>query len=477
MARPPSTRKRFHRSSQKQRPPNLWGKDVLVVERMSQEGRGVAKRAGKIVFISGALAGEQVRVQCTAVKKDFDEAEMIELDADSTPSPQRVQPECPVFDDCGGCSLQHWALAAQQQHKETNLLSMLRAVAPDLELDPPITSPPRNFRHRLRLMVTRNSDKSYSLGLRQRRSHDAISLQHCMVSNPAVNALLQDLPGLLTRAPDLQGLREIEIDADSNNQLGLCFYFAAHPGERMLAGLRTLILSGPVIALRVRLNTQRQSRTDTPYDEHSSTHRSPWQELFAEGELCLRLAVPLDQGGNLQDELRLHYLPGDFTQTHWEVNAALVARALDWLRPGSDENALDLFCGIGNFSLPLARRTKSVVALEGDRTMALRVSSNAQRNGMANIRAKTLNLLADEIELPAAEIAIVDPPRAGAQAACEALARSTVRRLVYVSCHPATLARDARILQRGGLCLSRAAAVDMFPHTGHSEAIALFTRK
>jgi 23S rRNA (uracil1939-C5)-methyltransferase len=175
--------------------------------------------------------------------------------------------------------------------------------------------------------------------------------------------------------------------------------------------------------------------------------------------------------------LELRYQPGDFTQTHWQVNAALVARALDWLRPDSEETALDLFAGIGNFSLPLARKAKTVHTFESDPGMTLRVNSNAQRNGIHNVRATTLNLMATDLTLPRADIAIVDPPRAGAKAVCEALARAKIKRVLYVSCHPATLARDARILHDAGYRLSQASAVDMFPQTGHSEAIALFQRK
>ena len=165
------------------------------------------------------------------------------------------------------------------------------------------------------------------------------------------------------------------------------------------------------------------------------------------------------------------------TAAEFNVLAALLARALDSLQPARDDRALDLFSGIGNFSLPLAGRVKTVHALEGDSGMTRRLATNAERNGIRNIAARTLNLITGELELPPADIAIVDPPRAGAKAVCEALARSQVKRLVYISCHPATLLRDARILHGAGFSLARAAAVDMFPHTGHSEAITLFQRK
>ncbi len=189
MARPPSSRKHSRNAAQQSRPAGLWGKDTLLIERMSQEGRGVASRNGKIVFVSGALAGEQVRAQCTAVKRDYDEADMIELVKDTAPSAQRVQPPCPVYQRCGGCSLQHWSLAAQQQHQQASLLTMLQSLVPALSLDPPVTSQPIGFRHRLRLLVTRNADRSYALGLRQRQSHVAESLQHCLVANASWSIL------------------------------------------------------------------------------------------------------------------------------------------------------------------------------------------------------------------------------------------------------------------------------------------------
>lgn len=476
MAKAPSTRKPIRRPRPKARQVGLWGKDTLTIDRMSREGRGIASRAGKIVFVSGALPREQVRVQCTAVKRDYDEADLIELIPGTEPCAERVAPECAVYESCGGCSLQHWSLPAQQQHKQATLLTMLQSITPALVLDPTIAGRAYGFRHRLRLQVTRRSDRSYSLGLRQRQSHSAVSLQHCLVANAAVNALLPVLPDLLSGAPDLQGLRELEIDADSDGKLGLCFYFAAHPGEQVLLALHTAVLRNPVVALRVRLILQRASHSDIP-DDTTGNDVAHWQELYAQGELCLRAGAPTDENGITGAQLLLSYLPGDFTQTHWDANMALVNRALDWLRPTAEEVALDLFSGIGNFSLPLALRARNVCALEGDSGMTLRLRANAERNGIENITAITRNLMADKVVLPRADIAIIDPPRAGAKAACEALARATVKRLVYVSCHPATLVRDARTLTGAGFALSKAAAVDMFPHTGHSEAIALFERK
>ncbi|MCB1691009.1 MAG: RsmD family RNA methyltransferase [Halioglobus sp.] len=474
MARSSTPRRPSRRTPRKPAAPRLWGKDTLAIERMSQEGRGVARRNGKIVFVSGALEGEQVLAQCTAVKKGFDEAVMLERVAETAPCADRVQPECPVFNDCGGCSLQHWSLDAQIRHKQATLRSMLQAISP-LELAPPITSEPTGFRHRLRLLVTRTAEKRYLLALRQHRSREAVTVQHCLVAAAPVNAMLKALPEMLQKAPELQGLREIEIDADGNSQLGLCFYFAANPGEKVLSALRDTVLTDPVVALRVRLNALKKPREDTPFNAEGDDDTGQWQELLAEGELHL-----WPEGKNSESPLpalELGYLPGDFTQTQWAVNSALVARAMDWLQPGSDEHALDLFAGVGNFSLPLARRAKTVHTFESDGSMTARVTANAGRNDIGNLRATTLDLMTDEVQLPRADIAILDPPRAGAKAVCEALVRAKVKRLVYVSCHPATLLRDAHILHNAGYRLSCAATVDMFPHTGHSEAIALFQRK
>jgi 23S rRNA (uracil1939-C5)-methyltransferase len=454
----------------------LWGKDTLEIERMSQEGRGVATRRGKVVFVSGALAGEQVRAQCTLVKRDFDEADMLERVADTPPSAQRVEPECPLYGKCGGCSLQHWSPAAQLAHKSSNLLSALRAFAP-AALDPPITSRPHGFRHRLRLRVSRNPDRSFMLGLRQRRSHESVDVTHCLVASDAVNVLLRDLPAMLQAVPEPQGLREIAIDEDSNHRLGLCFYFAAHPGDKWLSELPSAVLSDTVIALRVRLVTTAKSQRGAREADDDADDLAAMRDLLVVGELCLVPQAGTDGPERTLPQLALFYLPGDFTQTQWDANTALVSRALAWLQPAQDEHALDLFCGIGNFSLPLARRAHTVHALEGDAGMTARVADNARRNALDNVLTRTLNLLAPDVVLPRADIAILDPPRAGAKAVCEALARSKVERLVYISCHPATLARDAQILHNAGFRLKRAAAVDMFVHTGHSEAITLFERR
>jgi 23S rRNA (uracil1939-C5)-methyltransferase len=478
VAKTPPARLRFQKPARRAGPPKLWGKDELLIERMSREGRGIATRAGKVVFVAGALRGEQVQVQCTAVKRDYDEARMLGLKADSEPSPERVAPACPLYGDCGGCTLQHWSLAAQQRHKQAELLELLLPLSPNLALDSPLTSAAGGYRHRLRLVVLRKPDKRHALGLRRQASREAVIVSDCPIANAAVNQLLKTLPALLDNAPELQGLREIEIDGDSHGQLGLCCYFAARPGDRALASLRSAVMIAPVTALRARLLEPNRSRREESLED-AGDNMAPWQELLAEGELRLSLEVPSrepDKSGQSKS-LELAYRPGDFTQTHWAINAALVRRALDWLQPVPDEVALDLFSGIGNFSLPLATRSGVVHALEGDADMSKRVAENAARNGLHNIRAQTLNLMASELVLPEADIAVVDPPRAGARAVCEALARSGVARLVYVSCHPATLSRDARILLQGGFVLRRAAAVDMFPHTGHSEAIVLFERK
>lgn len=454
----------------------LWGKDILAIDRMSQEGRGIANRGGKVVFVSGALAGEQVRVQCTAVKRDYDEADMLELAADTAPSAHRVEPGCLLYGECGGCSLQHWSPAAQLQHKQAMLLSALGTLAP-AALDAPITSRPYGFRHRLRLLVTRNPDKSYVLGLRQRRSHDVVNVSHCVVATDAVNTLLRALPGMLLAVPELQGLREIEIDADSNNHFGLCFHFAAHPGDKMLSELRAAVMSDTVIAVRVRLLAPAKPRRGETDAEDDVSDMASSRDLLVAGELCLRARPEVDGRSDSPPTLEIAYLPGDFTQTQWDVNAALVSRALEWLRPTSGEHALDLFCGVGNFSLPLAQHAHTVHALEGDERMSARAASNARHNGLQNVHVRTLNLMAPDVVLPRADIAILDPPRAGAKAVSEALARSKVKRLLYISCHPATLARDAKILAGARFRLVRVAAVDMFVHTGHSEAMALFERK
>ena len=475
MARSPKTRRPSRRASVKTAPARLWGKATLTIERMSQEGRGVARRDGKVVFVSGALVDEHVLVQCTAVKKGFDEAVMLQRLADTSANADRVQPMCPIFNECGGCSLQHWSMPAQQQHQQAMLQTLLRGEFP-LELDPPLLSEPDGYRHRLRLRVIRDTQNGFALALRQHRSRQAVPVDRCPVANAAVNAMIQSLPQRLKRAPELQGLREIEIDADSDNRIGLCFYFAANPGEHVLTALHDVMLTGEVIALRTRLATQKKSRADTRFDDDADDETGLWQALSETGALQLRTGgFGVDEQAPLP-ELTLAYQPGDFTQTHWGVNAALVERALAWLQPGEKEDALDLFAGIGNFSLPLACKARTVQTFESDASMTARLTSNAERNGLDNVHAATLNLMTDTVQLPRADIAILDPPRAGAKAVCAALASTGVKRLVYISCHPATLLRDARILREGGYRLVKAASVDMFPHTGHSEAIALFQR-
>ena len=227
---------------------------------MSQEGRGIANRNGKIVFVRGAITGEQVKVQCTEVRRHYDTADTIELADDSVGSTLRVNPECSVYEECGGCSLQHLSLEAQQHHKQVNLLQMLQKISSSLILDTPITSRPSGFRHRLRLVVARKADRSYFLGLRQFRSHDAVNVKHCIVANTAVNTLLQKLPEILLAIPDLQGLREIEIDADSDRSTGfvLLLCCTAQRGNCWHELREKQYSCDSVVAIRVRLYVEQK---------------------------------------------------------------------------------------------------------------------------------------------------------------------------------------------------------------------------
>jgi 23S rRNA (uracil1939-C5)-methyltransferase len=427
---------------------------TVQVDDLSHDGRGVATREEKKVFIHGALPGERVEARLTDRKRRYDEAETLSV---LQASPDRIEPRCPHFGQCGGCSLQHLAPERQIEAKQHTLeqnLARIGKVTPDTYW-PPLTGPLWGYRRKARLSVRYVPKKGRVLvGFRERYGRFVADLRECHVLDPRVAEQLVPLADLVHGMEARSAVPQIEV-ACGDVASALVFRHLEPLSEADLERLRQFEAdSGLAILLQ----------PGGPATIHALTPPAP-ELTFAFPDLDLELA----------------FGPSDFIQVNGEMNRSMVARALELLDPQPGDRVLDLFCGLGNFTLPLATRAGAVVGVEGDAELVRKGSENARRNGLENVRFHTADLAADPGAAPwlrgGYDKVLLDPPRSGAEFILEHVAASGARRLVYVSCHPASLARDAGILvQQHGFRLRGAGVMDMFPHTGHVESIALFER-
>lgn len=409
----------------------------LTVERFSGEGRGIAFRDGKPLFIAGALAGERVRARIVAQKKDFAEAELIDvLDA----APQRIAPRCELFGRCGGCQLQMLGDADQLAHKRQSLQHLLRHFGgADMESSP-ITAAPWHYRHRARLTVA-EIDGAPVLGFKSAGSHAVIAVTACAILDERLQPLLRTVPQWLAQLSQWRRIDEVLLCIDSRGRIALAWHaqraFPRADAEKFAALCRAADVSVGADAL-----------------------------LAYEAE---------SQGTSIA------FAPDDFTQVNPAVNDRLAARTIEWLEPGANDRIADFFCGLGNFTLPIARHARDVHGYDNGAAMIGRATANAESGDFTNANFYAVDLF-DAAALDAVlrdefDKALLDPPRAGAKVLCERLrTQKKLRRIVYVSCNPQTLARDIALLAEGGFTLRRTALVDMFPQTGHSEAMVLLER-
>ncbi len=425
------------------------------IEALSHDGRGVARVEGKTVFMELALPGEQVLFRYLHRRKSFDEGVAVEV---VKASPDRVEPRCPVFGRCGGCALQHMAHGAQLELKERNLLEQLHhfgGVEPEERLEP-IIGPIWGYRRSARLGARYvKKRREVLVGFRERWSGFIVDMEECPILAGPFSELIRPLRGLVTGLSIREAVPQIELfKADS----------AAAMVVRHLEPLSPLDLEA--------LNAFSRDHGVAVYLQPGGPATVAPLDVVATGS---SLSYTLPAFG-----VELRFRPGDFIQVNGEINRRLVERALELLAPERSHRVLDLFCGIGNFSLPLATVAGEVIGCEGSSEMVKRASENASANGLANLRFLAADLT-DEATLAGlltgpVDLVLLDPPRSGAKEVCRALARMEIERICYVSCNPATLARDAGILAEGGFRLLKAGVVDMFPHTAHAEAVALFAR-
>jgi 23S rRNA (uracil1939-C5)-methyltransferase len=423
------------------------------VVALNHDGDGVI-RDSKTVFVAGALEGERVRFQRTARHRQHDEAQLLEvLDA----SPSRVEPRCAHFGLCGGCALQHLAPSAQLASKQRELAETLERIGKvtPREWLAPIEGPTWGYRRRARLGAKYVAKRGRVLvGFRERRKPYVAALERCEILASPVDALITPLAELLTGLEARQSIPQIEV-AVGESVTVLVFRVL----EELSSGDRAALLAFEAEhGLRVYVQRGGPDTVQPLQGEPVRLHYS----LPAEG-------------------LRFEFLPTDFVQINAEVNRALVAHAMTQLQAGPQDRVLDLFCGLGNFTLPLARRAREVVGVEGDAALVERARHNATLNALHNVSFKAANLFDPAVFAAVMggpfDRVLLDPPRAGALEILPQLAALAPRRMVYVSCHPGTLARDLGLLcHEHGFQLVAAGVIDMFPHTHHVESIAVLER-
>ena len=421
------------------------------VTALSHDGRGIARLKGKTLFIEDALPREEVAFRLVRRHREFDEAALVEV---IQASADRVAPRCAHFGACGGCVLQHLDPAAQIAAKQQTLLDNLRrigGVAPR-EVLAPLTGPVWGYRRRARLSV--NTAGNLRVGFTERHGNRITATERCHVLDPKVGGLIAPLTEMLGTLSIAAHIPQIEV-AVGEEATVLLLRVLSPPTERDKA---LLVQFEDAHAVRFELQAKPGSRGE-PLRGAAAT-----------------LSYKLPESG-----VEIAFDPADFIQVNGEVNCRLVQLALEELAPTRGDRVLDLFSGLGNFTLPLARVTSSVAGVEGEQGLVERARRNAERNGLANVEFYQADLFEKqqlgEWARRRYDRILMDPPRSGAREIIASFPSLGAVKLVYVSCHPATLARDAKLLvAEQGWRLERAGVLDMFPHTAHVESIAVFAK-
>ena len=429
---------------------------------LTHDGRGVARRegeGGKVTFVAGALPGERVMAEQTGKSRHFDEARTLEvLEA----SPDRVVPRCPHFGICGGCVLQHLDEVKQIEAKQRVLLENLERighVAPQAVL-PPLTGASWGYRRKGRFSVRRVNKKDKTLvGFREQDPRFVADLSECHTVIPEIGGKVAALAHLVESLDAREHIPQIEfIAGEATVEFGgvaLVFRHLQPLGEGDRAALAAF---GQAQGFAIFLQPGGVESV------HPLWPQAP------------QLAFSLPQW-----DVSLAFRPLDFIQVNAALNEKMIAHTFGLLDPQPQDRVLDLFCGLGNFTLPMARLAGEVVGVEGDAGLVARARENAQRNALANAQFHAADLTQDQRGAPwmrqGFDKLLLDPPRSGAIEGLQQLPLKQFDRIVYVSCHPGSLARDAGwLVNEQGYALKSAGVLDMFPHTAHVESIALFER-
>lgn len=419
----------------------------LSIDSLDYQGLGVARAQGKTWFVENALPQERVEVRVLEEKKQYGTALTQRI---LQRSAQRIEPKCGHYADCGGCQMQHIPHAEQQQVKQQALQQRLNRLQAEIAFQPMLSADPWHYRRRLRLGIQYDKKtKTLSFGLRRRRSNALVNIQHCAVAEPYLNHVLSALQTWLPQWHNKAKLGHIELVAADN-------------GVAMLLRHLGQVSADDKVRL-VQFATEQQLNLFACEQEGKIEH---WH-----GER------PYYQLANGQ---QLHFSVRDFIQVNRTLNQQMIETTLDWLDLKPHDEVLDLFCGMGNFTLPLASKVASAVGIEGVEEMVAQAKQNAADNQLNNSEFFQADLDQPFADQPWAarrfNKVLLDPPRSGALFALPQLCELQAEKIVYVSCNPATLVRDSEYLLQHGYRIEKSAAIDMFPQTAHLESITLFSR-
>lgn len=422
----------------------------IVISRLDHLGAGIGHINRKPVFVDGLLPGEKALVQLTEDKKQYARAKVIKRLTDSQ---ARIKPHCPIYDQCGGCNLQHLSHSGQVEAKQQALSELMSKFAAtetqqDFTQAEPIVASELHYRRCSRFSINPGGGK-LQFGFRKKQSKEIVDVEQCPVLAQSLNELLPPLRSLLIQLKGQKHLGHVELVEADNGRVVLIRHLQPFNDKDMTL-LRQFAEQYDVILYL--------APTSDSIDRISG--QAPYYEL---------------------DGQKLYFSPKDFIQVNREVNKQMVQQALDWLEVEPQDRVLDLFCGLGNFSLPLAKRANTLVGVEGVDEMVHRATDNSMINKQNNAAFYQANLEQDVTTMVWAQEhfnkVLLDPARAGAAGVMQHVVNLNPERVVYVSCNPATLARDSQVLLKQGYQLERLGMLDMFPHTGHLESMALFTKK
>jgi 23S rRNA (uracil1939-C5)-methyltransferase len=428
---------------------------AVTIESLAHDGRGIAHVDGKVVFIDEALPGEQVEFIYTDSRRDYAEGKVDKL---LTRSEQRTDPECPHFGSCGGCSFQHVKNEQQIKIKQGLLIEQFKGIG-KVEIPQiwePLTGPYWGYRRKARMGVKYVAKKGRVLvGFRERRNPFLAEIESCKVMHPIVGEKLMDLSAMIGNLTIKDKIPQIEV-AIGDEDCVLAFRVLEPPTTEDKEIMREF---GHQHDISICLQSKGPD-TIVPIE--------------GEPEIIPSYALP-EQG------IKFNFKPAMFTQVNYEINKKMITRVIEALELNKGDNVLDLFCGLGNFTLPMATKAGHVVGVEGDLPLVNHAKENARLNGLDNVEFHVADLTKDVSGVAWARQkfnkVMLDPSRAGASEVLHNLKHWNPDLIMYVSCNPSTLARDAGILvNEMGYKLDKAGVMDMFPQTGHVESIALFKK-
>jgi len=428
-----------------------------IITSLSHDGRGIASINGKTCFISGALPEEEVNFIYTKKHRNYDEGKVTEILKEAL---SRVEPECPHFAICGGCSLQHLKHAEQITFKE-NVLKEQMLHFGNIEIKttlPPILGPIYGYRSRARLSVKYlNKKNTVLVGFHEKNGSYVANINSCKILSTSVGEKILQLRELIATLSILQHIPQIEVVA-LDNSTALTFRHLQPLSQLDITMLKEFGRDN---------NFQIYLQPAGNESVHSVFAPSNNENAFLSYKL-------------VDHNIEILFKPNDFTQINQAVNQQMVARALELLNPEASDLILDLFCGLGNFTLPFAKKCAKIIGIEGNHIMVESAMQNAKHNAINNAEFHTADLtkelLSHNWSIQKFDKILLDPPRTGALELCKQILKFNVKAICYVSCNPATLARDAKELLNQGYRLDKIGIIDMFPHTSHMETIASFSK-